>query len=269
MAGDDGADDETLGGPPSGPGVGAGCASESRALAGKPNGQGEAKPGGKGGGSLADIIRRGREHRRETGLDVEVLVLTPPAGLSLPDQSLNPASSSLDVCSHAIAPAHRSIDQGNRSSARRGREDGVGGSSAVACREEISAAVRDREAGRNRGDALDSDMPSRHRPLSQRQTQQDSSGAGGACAALGASFKALSVVFEQDKSMAKTRSCISAQRDCPGQPCPAACVERDSLEMESSRGAPTGGIELRQATADHASRMELIRQQCEDVLGLE
>ena len=70
---DDGGDGEALGGPPSGPGVGAAYSAEGRAVrAGKAREQEEAKSGARSGSSLADIIRRGRECRRETGPDVQV-----------------------------------------------------------------------------------------------------------------------------------------------------------------------------------------------------
>jgi hypothetical protein len=65
---------ETLGGPPSGPGGFRACRSEGLERAPF---QDRGMKGHGAGGSLADVMRRGRECRRECGLDLPVLVLAP------------------------------------------------------------------------------------------------------------------------------------------------------------------------------------------------
>jgi hypothetical protein len=257
IAEDQDGDEGTPGGPPSGPGVGAGCASESGAArAGKVKDRRESSGAGAGGGSLADIIRRGREHRREAGVDVEVVVLAPAAGHPPPGQTgqrLQPACPWSQADSYALSQAE---SQGSCYPCAQGRDD----------ERRILPPAASSSEGAGTGRRLREDMLRRGAPP-DREARRGEAPTDGCSSTLAGSLNALSVVLEQGQSMARTRSCTTALR--AGQACAAAAMERDSLEMESSRGGAKGAGELRHATADHASKMELIRQQCEDVLGLE
>ena len=162
---------------------------------------------------MADIIRRGRECRRESGLDVQVVVMA-PAGVPGP------------VSSGAV-----------------GRDEAVASA--------VSASRLD--------DLF-------HAPPTST-TYHDAPTRSESC---GSASTVYSKVCEQDQSLAKTKSGGSFSKGASGHGRVSASIERDSLELEPACARlrvvcePSGGP----IAGDHASKIEAMRQQCENLLGL-
>ncbi len=163
-------------------------------------------PGRGAGGSLADIIRRGRECRRESGLDVQVVVMA-PAGLP---ESVWPGA----------VPRQEATSASSRSASR-------------------------------------ADVPHHDGAPPRIESCRSAS-------------NVYSNVFEQDQSLAKTKSLGSLSSAGSGHGRISASIERDSLELEQARERPRVSCQPKDGpvAGDHASKIEAMRQQCEDLLGL-